>query len=209
VIELDEIYYRKMAVKFAEHACNGSRGRGFSDPVYRLIASKEEDRKMGRSRDETAQIQRWQQKFSGCAFLCHWMLECLGIKLPWVGREKNQPLSRLCWPPAPAKTPGLKSKFEGGDILAVWNLPSGTDAHVMVVIDHLPSDGVLLTADYGQPGGGALRNRNLSTRWSATDKTEALFADGRQIKRWLPLMDALRLARDCGALGDVSDPTLP
>lgn len=200
------IHAQKLAVAHLEWACDGG-GVGLDHPTYRLVASMSEDRRAGRSRNETARIQGWRHPFSSCAFLGHWLLEVLGVRLPWVGRDiPKNPLSRLAWATrqdgsALARTPQGAEDLSPGDIFVVWNdtSPNTKDAHVECVIDSVPASGIVQVAAYGQPG-GALRTRMVG------ELGGKVTIGGRVLRRHLPLLEVLREAQAHGLLEDPLDP---
>lgn len=144
--------YRLIARKFVEHACGGPGGRGESDPVYQAVTEGRDTGKMQRS-------------YSSCGDLAHWLLFRLGVRESWVNRDETyrrwrsgQNISALCWPPCPSRRARDGERFDAGDVLVVYNGENGYDAHALVVLEH--ADGVVLSGDYGQPG-GMLRTRKL------------------------------------------------
>lgn len=154
-------------------------------------------------RDERYQrVTEWRDKptpgYSSCADLAHWLLFCLGVRSPWVNRAEHigwrpaRNVSALCWPPAPAREPHPTDQYDAGDVLVIWSRQDTTDAHVLVVVTHLPDEHVLCTAEYGQPG-GALRTHAL-------DPHAPLRIGLRTIHRVLPLATVLEQAELTGDL---------
>lgn len=110
--------------------------------------------------------QKWKQPFSSCAYLCHWVLECLGLYVVrGIGRtgRADNPLSRLAYhrlsEPMGAKTKAwpFGAVYESCDILQIGD---GGRAHVFVALaNNRPAElesvdeprGVL-GAHYGQEG---------------------------------------------------------
>jgi hypothetical protein len=174
--------YRDLARRLVEHACGGAGGRPESDPFYQLVTE-------GRDRGAA------QKSYSSCGDLAHWLLYRLGVRAPWINRAEHQGwrsgrnVSTLAWeaPNAVRRTPAPSSRYAAGDVLIVWNRADGTDAHVLVALEH---DGnVLLSGDYGQPG-GKLCTRVVTARPVQVDggrSYDAPFLGARQIQRWLPL----------------------
>ncbi len=144
--------YRLCARKLVEYACGDTSGRSESDPVYQRVT---EGRDVGAA----------QAKYSSCGDLAHWMLYRLGARESFVNRAENKPwgwrvgrnVSQLCYNKL-VHEPKPGERFAPGDILVVFNDPGGRDAHVLVALEH--NGDVVLSGDYGQPG-GALRTRTL------------------------------------------------
>jgi hypothetical protein len=178
---------RELASAFLDVATSGVAGRSEADPIYQAITE---------GRDVGAQ----QRTYSSCGDLCHWLLYRLGVRLPIVNRAEGagwvtaKNVSRLAWAPQ-ARAPRTGEVYQLGDILTVWDHPKGTDAHVLVVREHVA--GHVHSADYGQPG-GARRMRPL---------LKGLLG-GRRLQRVLPLSEVLAAASAAGALvppQDVAD----
>jgi hypothetical protein len=171
--------YQEIALGLLDVATDGAKGRPESDPVYKRIT---ENRDFGAG-------------YSSCGDLCHWLLFRLGVRLPFINRNEagvwktGLNISRLVWNASMARGTAAGEIYEPGDILAIWNKPSGTDAHVLVVRSH--TDGKVHSSDYGQPG-GAQRVREMTGR---------VLGD-RVVMRVLKLRDVLRIASDQGALTD-------
>ena len=182
---------QKLAVALLEWACRGSLGVSEQDDRYRLVTE---------GRDHGA-------KYSSCGDLAHWLYYRLGVRQPWVNRAEHKGwrvglnVSNLCWSPpnAQARPSTSADFFEPGDVIVVWNLPQGTDSHVLCVIEHDRAKGVLLTAEYGQPG-GALRTRVL------TEKQGAWYIGLRRVRRRLSLQDVLGAAASMGLLEGAEEP---
>jgi N-acetyl-anhydromuramyl-L-alanine amidase AmpD len=168
--------YRTAARSLLELAVNGAAGRNEDDPFYQRVT---EGRDVGAMRS----------KYSSCGDLAHWLLYRLGVRCSFVNRKEHRGwtsgvnVSSLAFSPA-ATTPADRT-FGAGDILIVWNQAKGTDAHVLVAIEHTGDS--LTSADYGQPG-GALKRRMLSRR------AGRLYLGERQIQRVLALETVLAVA---------------
>lgn len=164
-------------------ATDGEKGRGESDPVYRAIT---EGRDVG-------------EVYSSCGDLCHWLLFRLGIRSPYINRAEHRGwrmgmnIGYLMWRCPEARPPHTGEVYSPGDILAVWNEPNGTDAHVLVVREHQGS--LVMSADYGQPG-GKIRTRVLQ---------RGMLGD-RKLQRVIPIQRALWAAEQRGELVDESMP---
>lgn len=163
--------YRRLVDALLRHATNGSAGRDEDDPVYVSVVEGRDYRKTPPS--------------SSCGDLPHWLLYRLGVRESWVNRKEHytgwrvgQNISCLSWRPSPAREMHIAEKFWLGDILVIWKEPDSKDSHALVVVEHV--DGVILSADYGQPGGKML-TRRLSDR----------NLGGRYIQRVLTLGQAL------------------
>lgn len=185
------IAYQKLAVALLEWACRGSTGVSEQDARYRMVTE---------GRDHGA-------SYSSCGDLAHWLYYRLGVRQPWVNRAEHHGwkvgmnVSTLCWNPPneQAKPSSSVDFFEPGDVIVIWNLPHGTDSHVVCVIDHDRSKGTLLTAEYGQPG-GALRTRLL------IEKQGAWYIGARRVRRRLSLQDVLGAAAGQGKLEGAEEP---
>ena len=170
--------YQEIAMGLLDLATESAHGRPESDDIYRRIT---EYRDTGKA-------------YSSCGDLCHWLLFRLGIRLPMINRAEaggwkaGVNISRLAWRD-PARSAEHSEDYEPGDILAVWNKPDTTDAHVLVVRKHIGDH--IHSADYGQPG-GARRTRELVGRKLGS----------RNIMRVLKLRDILQAASDEGGLSD-------
>ncbi len=179
-----------LARYLCEYACNGSRGRPEKgDPVYDAVT---EGRDFGAG-------------YSSCADLAHWLLFRLGVRSKLVNRKEHQGwvsgvnVARLAWCQY-AHVPNANDRFSSGDILVVWNLPDGCDAHVTVVLrdGRIEDDEQALeTANYGAPG-GAIRTTPLRA---------GTILGKKRIQRWIPLFNLLEGAHEAGELVGAEDPT--
>src|SRR3990170_756939 len=87
--------------------------------------------------------------FSSCAYLPHFVLECLGFTDPGIGRhpKADQPLSRLAYHKY-SESVKLDDSFLEGDVIQIG---SNGDSHVYMCVAN--SDGrSILGAHYGQEG---------------------------------------------------------
>lgn len=145
-------YYRRLAVRLLEWACDGDDGVTRSHPRYLDVTE-------GRG--------QW-GRYSSCADLAHWMLYRLGFRDPTINRVEHNGwlsqvnISRLVHLGRPPSRTGL----EPGDVAIVSNKwPQGFDAHAVCVINQ-PSPAVLLTAEYGATGGGGcLKTQPIRGSW--------------------------------------------
>jgi hypothetical protein len=194
-LELDE--GRALVRAWCEYACDGDRGRGVDDPVYRWIV---EGRDPG-------------PRYSSCPDLAYWWLELIGVRESWINRESvlgqrpngNVHVGRLCCPPvgsnpiATAPRPG--EVFACGDVLVCWSKPDTTDAHVFTCATHDAERGILRSWDAGQ---GPMSARAWSTRRDHVEVRRVerevferagrwTFAAGRSIRSVLRLSDVLAL----------------
>lgn len=143
--------YRLLAVHLLEYACDGSRGRPETDPVY--LHQVTEGRDQGAMR----------KRYSSCGDLAHWMWYRLGVRLDWLNREEHgrygvgHNILRICG--SNEVRPALATqRFAPGDVVVIANnWPRGSDAHVVCIIDHEGEH--LQTAEYGQPGGALCQRR--------------------------------------------------
>jgi hypothetical protein len=135
--------YRLRAVERLEYACAGAPKK--DSPRHLEI---KEDRRV--------------KVYSSCADLAHWLYFRLGVRSEFINRDEHhgwKPIvnvSRL----VSQSVPYTGQRLEGGDVIVIANKwPSGTDAHVICIVDQL-SDILLATAESGLPGNG-LQNRKL------------------------------------------------
>lgn len=195
---------RTAARWFLKHACNDMAGRPESDPVYQIITEHRDKGVM-------------QQKYSSCGDLAHWMLWRLGFRVKQLNREervRSEPSAGYGWRVGQnvsqlvALSNALKldsplvddlASYDAGDVLVVWQLQSTADAHVICpTAGYL--NGVLPTAEYGQPG-GELRLRRLSTE--LTGSLSGRFMVGtRTAQVWIPLPKLLAAQPSATALLD-------
>lgn len=174
---------RAMAATYLELATNGELGRDESDPIYKAIT---EGRDFGAG-------------YSSCGDLCHWLLYRLGVRAPWLNRDEahgwkaGKNISRIAWQCREARPPSRGDLYEAGDILATWNDPNGTDAHVMVVRYHQGEH--IYSADLGQPG-AAQRTRLLHLG----------MLGGKKLQKVIPLGVLLRAEHARGTLATAEDP---
>lgn len=187
---MEIITYRKRAVELVEKATGNGRVSP-ADEIYREVDSNRKARERGLSLNQVGIEQGWYH--SSCAFLPHWMLENLfplwteTALLHWLGREPEQPLSRLMGT-TPRGAPAIiyeGKELQGGDVVGIWNRLDGTDAHVLVVIHENRENGELLTAEYGQPYG------KRRTRYLFNGKIGR-----REVKRVLPLVNVVQQYED-------------
>lgn len=164
------------------------------DPVYNAITE-------GRH----ARAIRAKQFYSSCGDLAHWFLYRMGVRLSWINRDEHdgwhysgQPghpawdnnVTTLCAPTVNryAKKPDPEDFFlVCGDVLVV-NLDMPQTTHVSVVYEHKPEQGIIVSADYGQPG-GALRSRPY------TIDRGAIRIGSRVLGSVLPILDVLEGAK--------------
>lgn len=178
--------YKTLAVDLLEYACNSTHGRPEGDPVYDAVT---EGRDPGPG-------------YSSCADLAHWLLYRLGVRCWWVNRSEHK---GFAWGMGPSRLagncptrivpPGLRAKFEPGDILLVWNIERGEkatqDLHVACMVEDRGDS--VTTIDYGQPG-GKLCNRTSGER----DGKRTL--GGKKIQVCVPLLPTLLHADARGEL---------
>lgn len=132
----------------ASWACGYSKGRGKLEAPYIEVTEGRDARNV------------WAH-YSSCADLAHWIAERCGVTAPWVNRthdDVNGPwasgvnVSRLMGSGI-AKSPAATFLPEQGDILILFNSPTGTDAHVCVYIGpNAAAKGEHWTANYGAGG---------------------------------------------------------
>lgn len=177
--------YTALAVELVEYACGYGKGRPESDPVYQAVTE-------GRDRGAA------QKGYSSCGDLAHWLYFRLGVRSKWLNRVEHlgwktgANVSRLAWEAPHVTDPATSERFGAGDVGIIWSKPTGTDAHVLVVLeDQQPR--ALFVGEYGQPGG------HLATR--ITSYHGALINIGpRAIRRRLELERVLAMAEQAGEL---------
>jgi hypothetical protein len=146
----------------------------------------------------------WPNTYSSCGDLAHGLYEQLGVRTPWVNREalgqyrQGKNVSLLAYAPA-ARAPRAGDLYEAGDVLIVWDKADTSDAHVICVLEEFPDQGVILTAEYGRPG-GELVTSGIEREGSGTR------IRGRTVQRVLTLEDVINAAAGAGKLVPV-DPT--
>lgn len=193
---IEEAVVRGFATELLNYACGRwTGGRDENDPVYREVT-------------ENRDVGRMQKSYSSCGDLAHWLLYRLGCRSTFLNREEHlgwrsgKNVSRLAFSPLTedAKT---TDRYAAGDVLIIWSRDDATDAHVMVVLDHLPGDdeesSVLSSAEYGQPGGKVVVHRSSAP----------LMIGRRKIRKVLRLMRVLADAAAHDRLVEPDYTTLP
>jgi len=97
--------------------------------------------------------------YSSCGDLCHWLLRCLGVRADWLNRDDDNAGRpwvmgvNLNWltPPGIGKCRPAEAKFQGafepGDVFVT------NGSHALAVVHYDAERDILITAEYGQPGG--------------------------------------------------------
>jgi hypothetical protein len=191
---LDIETFRLAASMLLTYAVDGNVAgvRATHDPVYRTIVEG-----------------RVAPKYSSCGDLAHWLLYRLGVRAPFVNRDEGKAsighgwrvglnLNLLVPPPVgqcpvavkPTKLAALPDVLPG-DLLQINNQYGG---HQMCV-SGVDADGVVTTAEYGQPGGA--QKKHTLQLISGT-----LFVTGAhgayQVVSWISLADALAIPGNVG-----------
>jgi hypothetical protein len=191
---LDIARYTDQADDWLSFACGYSRGRLVTDRVVETVTE-------GRCSVPS---------YSSCGDLPNYMLFRLGVRAPAVNRAENGGWRvgknfDIFWSPKPARAAIPGETYQCGDMLCIWK--TGTDAHALVVIEHTPSDRVILTAEYGQKWQGEqLTGKNIHPDGKLcvhqySDRPDGLMWIGsRAVKRVLPLIDMID---HCTALGQI------
>lgn len=181
--------YRDHASRFLRWACGPGSGYAESHVVYQRVTE---------GRDKPP----WPNKYSSCGDLAHAMYEHLGVRAPWVNRaslgqyRNGKNVSLLAYGPH-ARAPRLDDRYESGDVVIVWDIVTGpratTDAHVICALDEFPEQGVILTGEYGRPGG------ELVTSGIERDR-DGTRVRRRTVRRVIPLETVIESARAAGQL---------
>lgn len=185
--------YRDHAARWLRWACGPGSGYHESHVVYQRVTE-------GRDRPP------WPNAYSSCGDLAHGMLEQLGVRLPLVNREalgtyrSGKNVSLLAYA-AQARAPRPDDRYEAGDIVIVWDILTGpkatTDAHVICCLDEFHEQGIILTAEYGRPGGELV----TSGIERVIEKSEPVtHIRRRTVQRVLPLEAVIEAAQAAGAL---------
>ena len=187
--------YRCRARELLEYACGYPEVRAVdtTHPRYR----------------EVIEHRQYTPPSSSCGDLAHWMMFALGVRLGWINRDAHRGwrvglnVNLLVPPPIGACTNARAylagERLECGDVIVIANKwPSGTDAHVVCVIDQ-PEPDVLLTAEYGQPGGALCEHVIMAGRL-CTRRANGQLTVGRTIRTTLPLARVLASAYTTGLL---------
>jgi hypothetical protein len=197
---------QRRARDYAWYMVNGELGRSELDPVY--IHDGTEGRDQGAARGT----------YSSCGDLVHGLWFHVGCRSNWVNRKANgtykvgQNISKICYtlPNLGRRTLCPTSLILAGDAMIIWERPDTTDAHTFVCLDHDPGAGILLSADFGQPG-GALRRRKLV--WERIGGIDVAFLVGKTKKRvrvWAPLDCVIDVAKTEGKFEERdTDPAPP
>jgi len=188
-------WFRKRAYDYVWEAVNGEHGRAESDLIY--VAHTE-------GRDQGIR----HTSYSSCGDLVHGMWYDVGVRSHWCNRAANGTyqvganISKIAnaSPSLIRRTLQPDSIILPGDVMVIWNDPRTTDAHTFVCLE-LGDDGVLLSGDYGQPG-GALKRRKL--QWQTIGGVPVAFVVGltsgikKRVQRWAPLDCVVDVARSEG-----------
>lgn len=185
---------RALAREYAWHMVDGENGRSEFDPVY--VHEGTEGRDQGSAR----------VRYSSCGDLVHATWFRVGCRSTWVNRAANgsyrigQNISKICHtlPNLGRRSLQPDSILLAGDAIVIWERDDTTDAHTFVCLDHDRDAGILLSADYGQPG-GALRRRKLV--WERIGGVDVAFLVGKTKKRvrvWAPLDCVVAVAKSEG-----------
>lgn len=186
--------YRDHASRWLRWACGPGSGYAESHDVYQKVTE---------GRDGPP----WPNKYSSCGDLAHALYEQLGIRTPWLNRaslgqwRQGKNITLLAYAPA-ARAPRPDERFEAGDVVIVWDQKSTSDAHAICVLDEFPEQGVILTAEYGQPG-AAVRTSGIERDADGTR------IRGRTVQRVLSLESVLEAAEDAGQLVPVDANGVP
>jgi hypothetical protein len=187
---MDENTIRAFANELVSYACGRwTGGRSEDDPVYQQVT---EGRDVGAAR----------RTYSSCADLAHWLLYRLGSRVDFINRKEHNGwkvgvnVSALAFSPV-AEVATETDQYQAGDVLVIWSKPDGTDAHVMIALEH--SGSTLVTGEYGQPG-GAVREHHLA---------QPLLVGRRKIHRVLRLQRVCQVSEQQHKLNEPDYTTLP
>jgi hypothetical protein len=215
----EEIDARRLLCKpLLEYACDG----GKVDEDHAHYTAVTERRDVGAMR----------AKYSSCGDLAHWLFYRVGVRSSFVNRAEHktppgkgwrvgQNVSLLAALTGAAKVADAESfNPELGDVLIVWNSATGTDAHVICVLDFDRELGLLTTAEYGQPG-GAIKTYEIKPPMfirekrtpdgqkifeACRDPDQRPFLGKRRVQRHIRFADVLLRA---SLAGELADPSLP
>lgn len=185
--------HREHVRAYAWDAVNGELGRSELEPRY---IAQTEGRDVGAARGP----------YSSCGDLVHGAWFDVGCRSHWVNRKENGSyqvganISKICYSLAPLGRRTLQpdSLILCGDAFVIWNKDDSSDAHTFLALEHNRETGELLSADYGQPGGG-LRRRMLV--WEHIGGVDVAFVVGKTKKRvrvWAPLDCVIDVAKSEG-----------
>jgi hypothetical protein len=191
--------FRDFAGRWLRDKCGPGSGYAESHDVYQAIT-------------EGRDAPPWPNTYSSCGDLAHAFLEACGVRFTWINRaslgqyKNGKNVSRLAWNVF-ARPPEDGERFEAGDVLITWNDegPLTKDAHVRCVLEHDPKSGVLVTAEYGQPGAAVKRCTLI----------DGVVDDGitghepKRLRRVLPLAVVLEEAERLGRLVPVDEDGRP
>jgi hypothetical protein len=178
--------YRDHAARWLRWACGPGQGYPEPHPIYQQVTE---------GRDKPP----FPNKYSSCGDLAMALYERLGVRLSLVNRaglnggfRYGLNVSLLAYSRY-AREPRPGDIYQAGDVLIVWNQDDTSDAHVICTLDEFPEQGVILTAEYGQPG-GAVRTSGVSRLGGGCS------IRGRRLRRVLPLEDVIEGAERLGLL---------
>lgn len=192
---ISQPWFRQVAYDFVMDAVNGEHGRPESDLKY--VAMTE-------GRDQGIR----HTSYSSCGDLVHGLWYHVGVRSSWCNRAANGTyrvganISKIAneSPNLCRRTLQPGSIILPGDAMVIWNDPKTTDAHTFVCLE-LGDDGILLSGDYGQPG-GALKRRRLE--WKTIGGTSVPFVVGlksgvqKRVHVWAPLDCVIDVAKSEG-----------
>lgn len=183
-----ELYlWQEAAVALCEYACGWEHGRDKLDTVYLQVTER---------RDGPGPAQR--KAYSSCGDLAWWMLYRLGLRKPWMNRAAtgtyNIGMNVADLTGSPITRSAMATVVpEPGDICEVWNLPSTSDAHVLVVLGPGPTKDQLRTANYGAGGMSAATSPGAAIRNSRWTPPPSPIIGTRKLQRIIKLADAIPL----------------
>lgn len=142
----DFTLWQTAAVALVRFACGYDTGRRKDDPVYVQVTE---------GRDGPGPANR--AAYSSCGDLAHWLLARLGMRATWVNRRAlghysvGMNVADISVAPMHQGPPNAPDWApEPGDILEIWNMAAGGDAHVCVCLSL--QAGTMTTGNYGAGG---------------------------------------------------------
>lgn len=207
---VDISLWQEAAVALIRFACGNDQGRDKLDQAYAQVTE---------GRDGPGPAQR--KAYSSCGDLGHWYLERLGMRAKWVNRTSlghyqiGMNIADISIAPMHQGAPTSADwRPEPGDILEIWNMAAGGDAHLCVCLSVTPGSSpcAMLTGNYGAGGMSAAISPGAKLGLSALTYHDDYWTYGtRKIMRVLRLRDVIPALTappdlsDCAVSGELVD----